>query len=162
MGSDSSMHLNPGLLKCISIKTAVDLFFIYFLFCFLCLAHHILVCVCRSVRPRLTLYVCQESPQESPLVERHSSSENGEHGISSSLHGTDWNSLYSVKWVKHVCECCEFKTCPVVFLCSVSRSVPRGADSCRTDPQDGVCVQPSTGKDQPGVQTGSYRHTHPT
>uniref|UniRef100_A0AAQ5ZXH5 Upstream-binding protein 1 n=1 Tax=Amphiprion ocellaris TaxID=80972 RepID=A0AAQ5ZXH5_AMPOC len=25
----------------------------------------------RSVRPRLTVYVCQESPQESPLLERH-------------------------------------------------------------------------------------------
>uniref|UniRef100_A0A7N6BPF7 Upstream-binding protein 1 n=1 Tax=Anabas testudineus TaxID=64144 RepID=A0A7N6BPF7_ANATE len=40
----------------------------------------------RSVRPRLTLYVCQESPQESPLAERHGTSENGEHSISSSLH----------------------------------------------------------------------------
>uniref|UniRef100_A0A7N6AJ47 Grh/CP2 DB domain-containing protein n=1 Tax=Anabas testudineus TaxID=64144 RepID=A0A7N6AJ47_ANATE len=39
-----------------------------------------------SVRPRLTLYVCQESPQESPLAERHGTSENGEHSISSSLH----------------------------------------------------------------------------
>uniref|UniRef100_G3NPS3 Upstream-binding protein 1 n=1 Tax=Gasterosteus aculeatus aculeatus TaxID=481459 RepID=G3NPS3_GASAC len=33
----------------------------------------------RSVRPRLTVYVCQESPQESPLLERHATSENGEH-----------------------------------------------------------------------------------
>ncbi|XP_053190850.1 upstream-binding protein 1 isoform X2 [Scomber japonicus] len=40
----------------------------------------------RSVRPRLTVYVCQESPRESPLLERHSSNENGEHSISSSLH----------------------------------------------------------------------------
>uniref|UniRef100_A0A3B3ZCU2 Grh/CP2 DB domain-containing protein n=1 Tax=Periophthalmus magnuspinnatus TaxID=409849 RepID=A0A3B3ZCU2_9GOBI len=41
---------------------------------------------CRSVRPRLTVYVCQESPRESPLLERHSSNENGEHSVPSSLH----------------------------------------------------------------------------
>uniref|UniRef100_A0A8C5G680 Upstream-binding protein 1 n=1 Tax=Gouania willdenowi TaxID=441366 RepID=A0A8C5G680_GOUWI len=40
----------------------------------------------RSVRPRLTVYVCQESPQESPLLERHGTNENGEHGASSGLH----------------------------------------------------------------------------
>ncbi|XP_044028209.1 upstream-binding protein 1 isoform X1 [Siniperca chuatsi] len=40
----------------------------------------------RSVRPRLTVYVCQESPPESPLLERHGNNENGEHSISSSLH----------------------------------------------------------------------------
>uniref|UniRef100_A0A673CL20 Upstream-binding protein 1 n=1 Tax=Sphaeramia orbicularis TaxID=375764 RepID=A0A673CL20_9TELE len=40
----------------------------------------------RSVRPRLTVYVCQESPRESPLLERHSTNENGEHSVSSSLH----------------------------------------------------------------------------
>lgn len=45
------------------------------------------VCRFRSVRPRLTVYVCQESPQESPLLERHSTNENGEHSITSSLHG---------------------------------------------------------------------------
>uniref|UniRef100_A0A8C6WLU9 Upstream-binding protein 1 n=1 Tax=Neogobius melanostomus TaxID=47308 RepID=A0A8C6WLU9_9GOBI len=37
----------------------------------------------RSVRPRLTVYVCQESPQESPLLERHSTHENGEHSVPS-------------------------------------------------------------------------------
>ncbi|XP_041867994.1 upstream-binding protein 1 isoform X1 [Melanotaenia boesemani] len=40
----------------------------------------------RSVRPRLTVYVCQESPQESPLLERHCTSENGDHSVSPSLH----------------------------------------------------------------------------
>uniref|UniRef100_A0A8C3AF18 Upstream-binding protein 1 n=1 Tax=Cyclopterus lumpus TaxID=8103 RepID=A0A8C3AF18_CYCLU len=40
----------------------------------------------RSVRPRLTVYICQESPQESPLLETHATNENGEHSISSSLH----------------------------------------------------------------------------
>ncbi|KAM4540073.1 upstream-binding protein 1 isoform 2-T2 [Odontesthes bonariensis] len=40
----------------------------------------------RSVRPRLTVYVCQESAQESPLLERHCSSENGDHSIAPSLH----------------------------------------------------------------------------
>uniref|UniRef100_A0A669EDJ3 Upstream-binding protein 1 n=1 Tax=Oreochromis niloticus TaxID=8128 RepID=A0A669EDJ3_ORENI len=33
----------------------------------------------RSVRPRLTVYVCKESLQESPLLDRHSTNENGEH-----------------------------------------------------------------------------------
>uniref|UniRef100_A0AAY5KZ60 Upstream-binding protein 1 n=1 Tax=Esox lucius TaxID=8010 RepID=A0AAY5KZ60_ESOLU len=33
----------------------------------------------RSVRPRLTLYVCQESEVESPLLERRCNSKNGEH-----------------------------------------------------------------------------------
>lgn len=47
-----------------------------------------------------------------------------------------------------------------MFLCSVPCSVSRGAHSCRTHPQDGVRVQHSTGNDQPGVPTGSYRHTH--
>uniref|UniRef100_A0A7N9ALX5 Upstream-binding protein 1 n=1 Tax=Mastacembelus armatus TaxID=205130 RepID=A0A7N9ALX5_9TELE len=31
----------------------------------------------RSVRPRLTVYVCQESPQQSPLLERHSDRTSG-------------------------------------------------------------------------------------
>lgn len=43
--------------------------------------------VCRSVRPRLTVYVCQESPRDSPLLERHSSNENGERSVPSRLHG---------------------------------------------------------------------------
>lgn len=41
------------------------------------------ICLCRSVRPRLTVYVCQESP----AVERQGSSENGENSISPGLHG---------------------------------------------------------------------------
>uniref|UniRef100_A0A668SXL1 Upstream-binding protein 1 n=1 Tax=Oreochromis aureus TaxID=47969 RepID=A0A668SXL1_OREAU len=40
----------------------------------------------RSVRPRLTVYVCKESLQESPLLDRHSTNENGEHCLSSGLH----------------------------------------------------------------------------
>uniref|UniRef100_A0A3P8WG42 Upstream-binding protein 1 n=1 Tax=Cynoglossus semilaevis TaxID=244447 RepID=A0A3P8WG42_CYNSE len=38
--------------------------------------------------PRLTVYVCKESPQESPLLETHGTNENGDHNISSSLRGT--------------------------------------------------------------------------
>lgn len=41
------------------------------------------ICLCRSVRPRLTVYVCQESP----VVERQGSSENGENSVSPGLHG---------------------------------------------------------------------------
>ncbi|XP_071760677.1 upstream-binding protein 1 isoform X1 [Centroberyx gerrardi] len=40
----------------------------------------------RSVRPRLTVYVCQESLSESPLLERRSNNENGEHSNPSSLY----------------------------------------------------------------------------
>ncbi|XP_046875413.1 upstream-binding protein 1 isoform X3 [Hypomesus transpacificus] len=40
----------------------------------------------RSVRPRLTVYVCQESLSESPLLERRCDSENGEHSNPSSSH----------------------------------------------------------------------------
>uniref|UniRef100_A0A668AW50 Upstream-binding protein 1 n=1 Tax=Myripristis murdjan TaxID=586833 RepID=A0A668AW50_9TELE len=40
----------------------------------------------RSVRPRLTVYVCQESPSESPLLERRGNNENGEHTNPSSLY----------------------------------------------------------------------------
>uniref|UniRef100_A0A3Q2XGT7 Upstream-binding protein 1 n=1 Tax=Hippocampus comes TaxID=109280 RepID=A0A3Q2XGT7_HIPCM len=35
----------------------------------------------KSVRPRLTVYVCQESPQHSPLLERHTPSENVYHAL---------------------------------------------------------------------------------
>lgn len=41
------------------------------------------ICVCRSVRPRLTVYVCQEGPAD----ERQGSTENGENSISPGLHG---------------------------------------------------------------------------
>ncbi|XP_061521017.1 upstream-binding protein 1 isoform X2 [Phycodurus eques] len=40
----------------------------------------------KCVSPRLTVYVCQESPQHSPLLERHGTSENGERGVSPGLH----------------------------------------------------------------------------
>uniref|UniRef100_A0A3P8ZCW8 Upstream-binding protein 1 n=1 Tax=Esox lucius TaxID=8010 RepID=A0A3P8ZCW8_ESOLU len=40
----------------------------------------------RSVRPRLTLYVCQESEVESPLLERRCNSKNGEHSDPPNLY----------------------------------------------------------------------------
>uniref|UniRef100_A0AAZ3S4V0 Upstream-binding protein 1 n=1 Tax=Oncorhynchus tshawytscha TaxID=74940 RepID=A0AAZ3S4V0_ONCTS len=40
----------------------------------------------RSVRPRLTIYVCQEGDVESPLLERRCDSENGEHSDSPNLY----------------------------------------------------------------------------
>uniref|UniRef100_A0A674BPL7 Upstream-binding protein 1 n=1 Tax=Salmo trutta TaxID=8032 RepID=A0A674BPL7_SALTR len=40
----------------------------------------------RSVRPRLTIYVCQECDVESPLLERRCDSENGEHSDSPNLY----------------------------------------------------------------------------
>lgn len=119
----------------------------------------ILTLVCRSVRPRLTVYVCQESPQESPLLERHATSENGEHSIPSSLHGKPAQCNPGVSPRRSACVKILTPLSPRL-LRSVSCSVPGGPHSCRTDPQDGVCVQPSTGDDQPGVQAGSDGHTH--
>lgn len=52
----------------------------------LCQANSIVmfcVCLCRSVRPRLTVYICQESP----VVKRHGTNENGENSIAPGLHG---------------------------------------------------------------------------
>ncbi|XP_030644631.1 upstream-binding protein 1 isoform X2 [Chanos chanos] len=41
----------------------------------------------RAVRPRLTVYVCQEPPHsESPLLERRCQSKNGEHSTSPAIH----------------------------------------------------------------------------
>ena len=137
MGSDYSMHLNPGVCVylCVHVwHTDSTLMF--------------WICLCRSVRPRLTVYICQESP----TVERHCTSENGENSISPALHG---NKKKPKLWF-----CSVYNS--FSFLCSVSCSVSRRAHSCRTDPQDCLCVQPSTRNNQPGVQTGSYRHTHPS
>lgn len=39
------------------------------------------------------MYVCKESLQESPLLDRHSTNENGEHCLSSGLHGKDEQML---------------------------------------------------------------------
>lgn len=77
-GSGSSMHLSPGV--CLPQLTFARITNMTF-----DIVSH--VCLFRSVRPRLTVYICQESPQESPLLERHSTNENGEHSITSSLHG---------------------------------------------------------------------------
>ncbi|XP_077599814.1 upstream-binding protein 1 isoform X2 [Stigmatopora nigra] len=40
----------------------------------------------KSVRPRLTLYVCQEPPEHSPPPERHAGGQNGEGGATPALH----------------------------------------------------------------------------
>lgn len=100
MESDSSMHLNPGVCLCVCFWGCVHLYgqykgaSIFFIF-HTCVVMCVFVCAHRSVRPRLTVYVCQESLQESPLLERHGSNENGEHSISSSLHGKQALCYYS-------------------------------------------------------------------
>lgn len=115
--------------------------------------------MCRSVRPRLTVYICQGSLQESPLLERHCTIENGEHRSSTSLHGEDpacWSKVW--EWSAQVWGSKLFSG---LFLCSVSCFVLGGAHRCRAHPKDGLCVLHSSGNDQPGVQTESYRHPHP-
>ena len=78
------MHLNPGVLL------NHDGFIIqHFIYVYGTLNNvRLSSCACRSVRPRLTLYVCQEALIESPLLERRGNSENGEPGSPSSLYGT--------------------------------------------------------------------------
>lgn len=97
MGSDYSMHLNPGVCVCV------------YLFMCVCEADGTLmfrICLCRSVRPRLTMYICQESP----VVERHGTNENGDNNISSGLHGKK-------KEKKQLCGCV---LCTTPFhLCAV-------------------------------------------
>uniref|UniRef100_A0AAQ6AEZ4 Upstream-binding protein 1 n=1 Tax=Amphiprion ocellaris TaxID=80972 RepID=A0AAQ6AEZ4_AMPOC len=100
----------------------------------------------RSVRPRLTVYVCQESPQESPLLERHGTNENGEHSISSSLHV--YHALYLEELTaaelirKMACVC----SVPLGTINQVYRQGPTGihillSDQRKSDSSDGISME---------------------
>lgn len=87
------MHLNPGVCVSARVRACPGFYSV--------LTFPVCVCVCasRSVRPRLTVYVCQESP----VVERHGTNENGENSISPGLHGKD--AAFRLRWaalVSHV------------------------------------------------------------
>ncbi|XP_059899310.1 upstream-binding protein 1 isoform X5 [Gadus macrocephalus] len=72
----------------------------------------------RSVRPRLTLYVCQEALSESPLLERRGNSENGEPGSPSSLYGTMYHALYledltAAELIRKMASVCNLPLCTI-------------------------------------------------
>ncbi|KAM8840932.1 upstream-binding protein 1 isoform 3-T3 [Spinachia spinachia] len=109
----------------------------------------------RSVRPRLTVYVCQESPQESPLLERHATSENGEHSIPSSLHV--YHALYledltAAELIRKMACVCNL---PLGTINQVYRQGPTGIHILLSDQMvynlpDESCFLISTVKDELG------------
>ncbi|XP_056438825.1 upstream-binding protein 1 isoform X3 [Gadus chalcogrammus] len=70
----------------------------------------------RSVRPRLTLYVCQEALIESPLLERRGNSENGEPGSPSSLyvyHALYLEDLTAAELIRKMASVCNLPLCTI-------------------------------------------------
>ncbi|CAL8296617.1 unnamed protein product [Lota lota] len=70
----------------------------------------------RSVRPRLTLYVCQESLSESPLLERRGNSENGEPSSPSSLyvyHALYLEDLTAAELIRKMASVCNLPLCTI-------------------------------------------------
>ncbi|KAF6737851.1 Upstream-binding protein 1 [Oryzias melastigma] len=109
----------------------------------------------RSVRPRLTVYVCRESPQQSPLLERHCTSENGEDGVSPRLHV--YHALYLEDLTaaelirKMACVC----SIPLGKINQVYRQGPTGIHILLSDQMvynlpDESCFLISTVKDELG------------
>uniref|UniRef100_A0A3Q3E8W9 Upstream-binding protein 1 n=1 Tax=Labrus bergylta TaxID=56723 RepID=A0A3Q3E8W9_9LABR len=104
----------------------------------------------RSVRPRLTVYVCQESPPESPLLETQGTNENEEPSISSNLHV--YHALYLEELTaaelirKMACVCC----LPLGKINQVYRQGPTGilillSDQMVYNLADETCFLISTG-----------------
>uniref|UniRef100_A0A8C7XZ57 Upstream-binding protein 1 n=1 Tax=Oryzias sinensis TaxID=183150 RepID=A0A8C7XZ57_9TELE len=97
----------------------------------------------RSVRPRLTVYVCRESPQQSPLLERHCSSENGDDGVSPRLHV--YHALYLEELTaaelirKMACVC----SIPLGKINQVYRQGPTGIHILLSDQCLGILLQQS-------------------
>uniref|UniRef100_A0AAX7TP84 Upstream-binding protein 1 n=1 Tax=Astatotilapia calliptera TaxID=8154 RepID=A0AAX7TP84_ASTCA len=112
----------------------------------------------RSVRPRLTIYVCKESLQESPLLDRHSTNENGEHCLSSGLHV--YHALYLEELTaaelirKMACVC----SIPLGTINQVYRQGPTGIHILLSDQMvynfpDESCFLISTVKGQQSLLT---------
>lgn len=109
----------------------------------------------RSVRPRLTVYVCQESPQGSPLLERHCTIENGEHRSSASLHV--YHALYleeltAAELIRKIASVCDV---PLGRIHQVYRQGPTGIHILLSDQMvynlsDESCFLISTVKDELG------------
>ncbi|XP_027891788.1 upstream-binding protein 1 isoform X2 [Xiphophorus couchianus] len=109
----------------------------------------------RSVRPRMTVYVCQESPQGSPLLERHCTIENGEHRSSASLHV--YHALYleeltAAELIRKIASVCDI---PLGRIHQVYRQGPTGIHILLSDQMvynlsDESCFLISTVKDELG------------
>nr|XP_020462540.1 upstream-binding protein 1 isoform X2 [Monopterus albus] len=109
----------------------------------------------RSVRPRLTVYVCQESPQESPLLERPGSNENGEHSVSSSLHVYHALYLEELTAAELICKMASVCGLPLGKINQVYRQGPTGIHILLSDQMvynfaDESCFLISTVKDELG------------
>ncbi|KAM3836131.1 upstream-binding protein 1-like, partial [Diretmus argenteus] len=113
----------------------------------------------RSVRPRMTVYVCQESLSDSPLLERRGNDENGEHSNPSSLYGTVllYHALYLEELTaaelirKMACVC----SLPLGMINQVYRQGPTGIHILLSDQMvynlpDESCFLISTLKDELG------------
>ncbi|CAL8293854.1 unnamed protein product [Merluccius merluccius] len=80
----------------------------------------------RSVRPRLTVYVCQESLIDSPLLERRGNSENGEPSSPSSLyvyHALYLEDLTAAELIRKMASVCNL---PLGTINQVYRQGPTG------------------------------------
>ncbi|KAM6959347.1 upstream-binding protein 1 isoform 2-T3 [Aplochiton taeniatus] len=109
----------------------------------------------RSVRPRLTVYVCQESLSESPLLEKRCDSENGDHGDPSNLyvyHALYLEEMTALELIrKMVCVC----NLPLGQINQVYRQGPTGIHILLSDQMvynlpDESCFLISTVKDESG------------
>nr|XP_061808796.1 upstream-binding protein 1-like [Nerophis lumbriciformis] len=111
----------------------------------------------KSVRPRLTLYVCQESPQHSPLLERHASSENGEQGENGLYFSIVYHALYleeltAAELIRKMASVC---CLPLGTINQVYRQGPTGIHILLSDQMvynltDESCFVISTVKDEQG------------
>ncbi|KAM9823740.1 upstream-binding protein 1 [Neosynchiropus ocellatus] len=109
----------------------------------------------RSVRPRLTVYVCQESARDSPLLERHGSSENGDHSVSSSLnvyHALYLDELTAAELIRKMACVCRL---PLGKINQVYRQGPTGIHILLSDQMvynltDESCFLISTVEDELG------------
>ncbi|XP_041759399.1 upstream-binding protein 1 isoform X2 [Coregonus clupeaformis] len=109
----------------------------------------------RSVRPRLTIYVCQECDVESPLLERRCDSENGEHSDSPNLyvyHALYLEELTAAELIrKMACVC----SVPLGQINQVYRQGPTGIHILLSDQvvynlPDESCFLIGTLKDETG------------
>ncbi|XP_053717459.1 upstream-binding protein 1 isoform X1 [Synchiropus splendidus] len=109
----------------------------------------------RTVRPRLTVYVCQESARDSPLLERHGSSENGDHSVSSSLnvyHALYLDELTAAELIRKMAYVCRL---PLGKINQVYRQGPTGIHILLSDQMvynltDESCFLISTVEDELG------------
>uniref|UniRef100_A0AAX7T4Q5 Upstream-binding protein 1 n=1 Tax=Astatotilapia calliptera TaxID=8154 RepID=A0AAX7T4Q5_ASTCA len=109
----------------------------------------------RSVRPRLTIYVCKESLQESPLLDRHSTNENGEHWTKCLYHALYLEELTAAELIRKMACVCSI---PLGTINQVYRQGPTGIHILLSDQMvynfpDESCFLISTVKGQQSLLT---------